>query len=68
MSVDRGLAELASATAWQRANGNTDRPCQDCGVLDIAMFTKVVVIERRVDRVVERVLCRRCTLRQIAEG
>lgn len=68
MSVEAGLAELASATAWQRANGNADRPCQDCGVLDIAMFTKVVVIERRVDRVVERVLCRRCTLRQIVEG
>lgn len=65
MSVRAGLDELAEATAWQRANGNTSRPCQDCGVHAIGMWVAHVTIAKRT---VERRLCLRCRLRQMAEG
>ena len=65
MSVADGLAELASATAWQRANGNADRPCQDCGDCAITMWSHTVTIWKQT---IERVVCNRCKLRQIAEG
>lgn len=65
MSVETGLAELASATAWQRANGNTDRPCQDCGALTIGQWIAHVTIAKRT---IERRLCLRCRLRQMVEG
>jgi hypothetical protein len=63
VSVEAGLAELASATAWQRHRG--DVPCVDCGVCAAAMRTQRVVIHAQVH---EWQVCGRCLMRRMVEG
>jgi hypothetical protein len=63
VSVEAGLAELASATAWQRHRG--DVPCVDCGVCAAAMWTQRVVIHAQVH---EWQVCGRCLMRRMVEG
>lgn len=65
MSVEAGLAELAEATAWQRANGNTDRPCIECRACAMWMWTQTVTILRVTKT---WTFCNRCHLRRLVEG
>ena len=60
MSVEAGLRELASATAWQRHRG--DVPCVDCGVRSAVMWTQRVVIARVTH---EWHVCGRCLMRRM---
>lgn len=67
MSVETGLAELASATAWQRDYVDT---CVDCGIdanasPGVSLWTQQVVIGRKVH---ERKVCERCLKRRMVEG
>lgn len=64
MSITDGLRELA---AWDRDDRGI--ACQDCGVIDGAIWSQPVTIGTgRHARTVERRLCTRCRLRQMAEG
>ena len=67
MSVADGLAELASATAWQREYVDT---CVDCGIdanasPGVSLWTQQVVILRVVH---ERKVCERCLRNRMVEG
>jgi hypothetical protein len=68
VSVEAGLAELASATAWQREIA--EGACVDCGAdaltgPGISIWTQRVVILKTVR---EWKVCERCLRRRMAEG